>query len=416
MVQNRLEMKVMNSVAQVNTLSAGSVGNIAEIKVTNGSVYAGTGTPAPYLFSVHIKFTVGGVVVLDAIQLLMLGPSEVGTVSKTFDIPASLSGGYQASAWLNTSNDSLMIVQNGQPLLVTVNGNVVGATGTLSGHVYQSAIVYPGPALSGVNVSVGGLTAVTDANGYYNIAGITQGSYTVSFSKAGFITNSIAINIGPGANTQDFDIAPSTVTITGQTRGGTLVDGSDSVPLAGVSISVAGGWSGTSDANGNFAIPGITYQNYTITFTKAGYVTQTQTIVMFPGSGTQMVVHMLAVVVPPQGTVSFTYGPLTVTEAPDPAASAFTISQVSCLVTNPSSSPITRNFVCMWQDSRYPGSWYTRGWGWTRPLSLTLQPGQSATLVSPYADAVDMSIQQVQSGFNYYFVDDLGKASTIVHA
>ena len=268
MIQNRLELSIKSSIAQNAVLQAGSVGNSAQVKITNGTVYTGTSTPAPYLFTVHIKITSGGVTILENSRLLLLGPSEVNTVSWNFDVPSSVAaGGYQASAWLNNSNDSLMIVQNGQPLLVTVTGNITGAPGNLSGHVYQSAIVYPGPALEGVNVSVAGLTAVTDANGYYSIAGVPQGTYITSFSKTGFITNSISVNIGAGANTQDFDIAPSTVTITGQTRGGQLVDGSDSVPLAGVSISVAGGWSGTSDANGNFAIPGITYQNYTMTFT-----------------------------------------------------------------------------------------------------------------------------------------------------
>lgn len=57
-------------------------------------------------------------------------------------------------------------------------------TGTLTGKVTDSV---SGAGIAGVSVQVGsGNPALTDAQGNYGISGITPGSYTATFTKAGY--------------------------------------------------------------------------------------------------------------------------------------------------------------------------------------------------------------------------------------
>jgi len=45
-----------------------------------------------------------------------------------------------------------------------------------------------GAPLAGVKVTLGGLVIYTDANGAYGFAGLTPGSYTITFEKEGYGT------------------------------------------------------------------------------------------------------------------------------------------------------------------------------------------------------------------------------------
>jgi hypothetical protein len=57
--------------------------------------------------------------------------------------------------------------------------------GQLTGKVTDSAT---GAAISGVTVTLAGTTTQTDSSGNYGFTGITPGSYTVTFAKAGYNT------------------------------------------------------------------------------------------------------------------------------------------------------------------------------------------------------------------------------------
>ena len=45
-----------------------------------------------------------------------------------------------------------------------------------------------GSPLSGVKVTIDGLTTYTDASGNYGFTGLTPGSYTITFEKEGYET------------------------------------------------------------------------------------------------------------------------------------------------------------------------------------------------------------------------------------
>ena len=72
------------------------------------------------------------------------------------------------------------------------------ASGALSGTVTNSA----GAPLSGVSVAVSGSSPVLSAaNGTYVISGIDEGTYDVTFSKAGYVNRTLNVSISAGATT-----------------------------------------------------------------------------------------------------------------------------------------------------------------------------------------------------------------------
>ena len=67
----------------------------------------------------------------------------------------------------------------------TLNIQMVKITGNLSGVVSDENT---GLVISGVKVTVAGLVAYSDSNGYYEVDGITPGNYTVTFEVSGYQT------------------------------------------------------------------------------------------------------------------------------------------------------------------------------------------------------------------------------------
>jgi hypothetical protein len=95
---------------------------------------------------------------------------------------------------------------------IAVSGTgVVTASSTLRGIVTESApttsIVLPGVTVSFVDGANQGKSAVTGADGRYEITGLTSGGYTVSATLAGY--NPLALPVGvDGTTTLDFRLAP----------------------------------------------------------------------------------------------------------------------------------------------------------------------------------------------------------------
>ena len=59
------------------------------------------------------------------------------------------------------------------------------AVANLYGKVTDAVTGY---ALQGVMVEIAGMVAYTDSSGNYGFTGLTPGSYTITFSKAGYET------------------------------------------------------------------------------------------------------------------------------------------------------------------------------------------------------------------------------------
>ncbi|MBS1262723.1 MAG: hypothetical protein MAG453_02086 [Calditrichaeota bacterium] len=70
-----------------------------------------------------------------------------------------------------------------------------------SGYVYDSATEAP---IEGANVNIGGGTATTDANGYYEVADLYSGTVNYEVSHPDYFTETGTLDVAPGANVFDF--------------------------------------------------------------------------------------------------------------------------------------------------------------------------------------------------------------------
>jgi hypothetical protein len=157
-------------------------------------------------------------------------------------------------------------------LEVTASGtNITGQnfTATISTFSVSGMVTYSGNPLAGVNVGDGTSSATTDNFGYYTIANVPNGTYTLTPALAGYTFTPATLSVtGAGTNItgQNFTANPAeagTYTISGTiTSGGTGV--------AGVVVS-DGTSSATTNASGNYTIANVPNGPCTLTPALAGY-------------------------------------------------------------------------------------------------------------------------------------------------
>lgn len=179
----------------------------------------------------------------------------------TYDVTASKSG-------YNSQTQSGKTVTAGQT--TTVNFTITRQTGTLTGNVKDQA----GANLSGaiVTTNTGGYSATTDANGNYTITNVATGTYDVTASKAGYNSQT---QTGKTVNYNQTTTVNFTLT---SVSNGTIsgnVKNKDGVNIAGATVSTnTGGYSATTDANGNYTISNVAAGTYNVTASKSGYVSE----------------------------------------------------------------------------------------------------------------------------------------------
>jgi cell wall-associated NlpC family hydrolase len=157
----------------------------------------------------------------------------------------------------------------------------VVTTGGLSGVV--SAVA--GGPLPGVSVSVSaGLRTTTTASGSYLIAGIGEGTRTVTFSKKGYLSKSPSTVVSAGG-TITLNVVLAAIPTTGTVRGKVTVAGGG--PLSGVRVSVSGGTDTTTTAaDGAYSVRDLTQGTHTLTFVKSGFVSTSPSTVISAGATT----------------------------------------------------------------------------------------------------------------------------------
>ena len=122
---------------------------------------------------------------------------------------------------------------------------------------------------SGATIALSGATAATataDASGNYSFTGLSNGSYTLTPSKAGFTfspTNTPVTLSGANVTGVNFTATASpTWSISGTITGG----GGATATLSGAANATV-----TADGSGNYSFSGLANGNYTVTPAKAGY-------------------------------------------------------------------------------------------------------------------------------------------------
>jgi hypothetical protein len=151
--------------------------------------------------------------------------------------------------------------------------------GTITGTVTDDA----GQPIADVQVKVSALsetdvTVNTGADGKYTVGNVTLKTHSVTFSKTGWLTTSKSV----AANSFDADnVATVNATLVNASSKitGTIVDAkNDDAPLADVTVSVGVAGTAQSGSDGTYTIENLVEDNYTVTFTKANYVTITRSI------------------------------------------------------------------------------------------------------------------------------------------
>ncbi|MDQ2658105.1 MAG: carboxypeptidase-like regulatory domain-containing protein [Bacteroidota bacterium] len=134
-----------------------------------------------------------------------------------------------------------------------------------------------GQPVSDVTVTLSGIdeedVSVTSASdGTYTFDKVSLRTHAVTFSKSGWLAMSLTVSAG------DFDdtgVATVNATLTNASAKivGTITDAKNgSAPLADVTITVGVAGTATSGSDGTYVIENLVPDDYTVTFSKAGYV------------------------------------------------------------------------------------------------------------------------------------------------
>jgi len=164
-----------------------------------------------------------------------------------------------------------------------------GPSGNLQGTVTDASTSLP---IAGATVATGTFSTTTNASGFYQLANVPVGTYSVTASRYGYTPVTVpGVVISDGATTtQNFALTPATTTVVD----GYVTDGSGAGwPLyARVQVSgngFPGGPAFTDPVSGYYQltiIPGAGY-TYTVNAVYPGYATQTRPVTIPPGGTTQ---------------------------------------------------------------------------------------------------------------------------------
>ena len=214
-------------------------------------------------------------------------PVAGATVSYVGGTATSDSGGMYTLASLPDGNSTVTATRSGytdqSAVVVIATGSTTNQDfalaplpGSIKGVVTDSVT---GAKIGGAAVSYSGGAATTDSAGAYSLTGVTEGSYAVSVSAAGYNPQSPQVSVGPGANVvKNFALVPLPGTVTG-----TVADIATGTPLAGATVTYSGG-STTTDGQGRYSISAVTEGSYAFTASASGYSPQTQTVAVGPAA------------------------------------------------------------------------------------------------------------------------------------
>lgn len=151
--------------------------------------------------------------------------------------------------------------------------------GTLSGVATDTN----GDPLSGVLVTLSGIneedvTTTTSGDGGYSFSNVPQKTQAVSFTKEGWLA--VGLTITPESfNDQNEAVANATLVNASAVIKGVVTDsGNGDTPLAGVTVSAGPTGTTTTSVDGSFTIINLIEDNYSLSFSKDGYVTVTRNI------------------------------------------------------------------------------------------------------------------------------------------
>lgn len=221
----------------------------------------------------QVKDSVTGLPI-DGVTINVTG-SVTATTNTSSDGSYSLNGLTPGPVVITASKTGYASVSGAGTLvagsLVLFSPSLQNTAGTISGQVVDAVTNAP---LAGVTLSVGvgNITTTTANDGRFSVSGIAAGAYSLSFTRLGYTTKSIAAVLVTAGATADLQIvtlikAASAVSIFGK-----VSDSVTSQPIVGASVTVLGvNANATTDSTGSYRIEGLTIGSATLRFSAVGY-------------------------------------------------------------------------------------------------------------------------------------------------
>lgn len=133
--------------------------------------------------------------------------------------------------------------------------------------VLTGIVTGAGLPVSGVSVTFGTYSTLSDDLGGYEVTDITIGEYTITFSKEGYENKEFFMNLVKGTNTLNAALVSSKAILTG-----TVTKAGTSTSIQGASV-VCQNKTVVTDANGSFTMTELEPGNYSIIISATGYQT-----------------------------------------------------------------------------------------------------------------------------------------------
>lgn len=144
-------------------------------------------------------------------------------------------------------------------------------TGSISGTVTDTSGSHAAIAGATVTLSGGATgTATTDASGNYSFTNLTPAGYTVAASKSTYTSgagSSASVTVTAG-NTATANL---TLTSTLGSISGHVTDSASNAAISGATVQLDGGPTTSTDSSGAYAFSGVTVGSHSLTASKVGY-------------------------------------------------------------------------------------------------------------------------------------------------
>lgn len=152
-------------------------------------------------------------------------------------------------------------------------GGAGNGTGAIQGYVTQGGSSQPIAGATVALSSIPGLTATTNAAGFFTLSGLPAGNQTLIANKTGFSSASGVVHVVAGQTVSAPDLVLSPGSQNGTLRVH-LVDSSSGAPLAGAAVAIngpGGAASGATDNGGNVEFDAIVPGNVSVSVQASGY-------------------------------------------------------------------------------------------------------------------------------------------------
>ena len=148
-----------------------------------------------------------------------------------------------------------------------------GTTGDLKGPVVDNSTGQPIQGATVFVTAARSYTATTGIHGDFSLTGIDPGTYTVTISAVGYLSQTYIVSILAGVMSDMGTVKLSAVPTTG-TISGIITDASTGAPLEGVTITATidtSRWQATTGLEGAYGITNVTPGTLTVSADKMGY-------------------------------------------------------------------------------------------------------------------------------------------------